>query len=435
MKKILASLVCLLIVLYFAVVYILGYVVQDRLEHAQEYVSAASDPVIRQTRISYVATSSGLFTRDGILVVEHPLTGQSRIPTVIKSGFINLNVAMDASSLLNSLKGKLDYIPSILKNGAITGSLVADVNVLAFKATADVSVHAPYANAKNPDLDIKLSAVLDSSKKPAAYLTVANYLNPKLLSVKDFSYKGYIEGVPEITSIGEGTATARSLKVKRENFETLNVDYKTHSYDDKKNFEVDFTVKGNGVLEYLKTFDIKGSAASLNLMKILDYEKFRSKERQSFDSVVLADLKKVTLSKADFSLSDKFARRLLSKGSAALNFRSNGEFTLSYPDIEHTLSGVLHLKTNALEGLAYLMKANSSGEFETDLVIRNGEYQLGEFKFDEDFLKSALKSGLFKKLKLDSKIEKHTKKLDKELKKLEEKIGADPVKLFNNFLR
>ena len=119
------------------------------------------------------------------------------------------------------------------------------------------------------------------------------------------------------------------------------------------------------------------------------------------------------IDKFNFSLSRNFAKRLFSENSADIPFQSNGSFKFKYATLPQSLNGVLHIGTNTLKGLGFLLKEQGNGYYGTDLVIKNGQYQLGDFSLSSDFLKNSAINGLIEKIKLEDKLNLKGEKIEK----------------------
>ncbi|SFS45149.1 hypothetical protein SAMN02910357_00823 [Succinivibrio dextrinosolvens] len=421
MKKFIVFLLVLVCVIYVGVCYVTGALIESYLANSQKYIESSNAELLKGIKLSYVSKSSGLYNREGDYVIESPVFGKSVCPTSIYSGFLHANVKMKVDELLANLARKNIVLPSSLETKTSKGQLEADVNVLSLKAVATADLSSKYQKNRYRDFSLKLVSNVDSSFNPEADLVVNNFKNPALFSCDSFNYKGNIEGLLSITSLGKGKFNGKNLGYDKYVLNKLDGEYRTYEYENGI-FKLYVKAIGQGVTEHLSSFDFEGSFSSFNLDKILSPDKFRKNASEETLDIVLSDLTDAKIDKFNFSLSKNFAKRLLSENSADIPFQSNGSFKFKYAALPQSLNGVLHIGTKTLKGLGFLLKDQGNGYYGTDLVIKNGQYQLGDFALTSDFLKNTAINGLIEKLKLEDKLKVKSEKIEKELNKLDDKI-------------
>ncbi len=221
--------------------------------------------------------------------------------------------------------------------------------------------------------------------------------------------------------MGKGKFNGKNLGYDKYVLNNLDGEYRTYEYENGI-FKLYVKAIGQGVTEHLSSFDFEGSFSSFTLDKILSSDKYKKNASEETLDIVLSDLTDAKIDKFNFSLSRNFAKRLLSENSADIPFQSNGNFKFKYAALPKSLNGVLHIGTRTLKGLGFLLKDQGNGYYGTDLVIKNGEYQLGDFALTSDFLKNTAINGLIEKLKLEDKLNLKGEKIEKELNKLDDKI-------------
>jgi hypothetical protein len=333
---------------------------------------------------------------------------------------------MKVDELLANLARKNIVLPSSLDTKTSKGQLEADVNVLSLKAVATADLSSKYQKNRYKDFSLKLVSNVDSSFNPEADLAVNNFKNPALFSCDSFNYKGNIEGLLSITSLGKGKFNGKNLGYDKYVLNNLDGEYRTYEYENGI-FKLYVKAIGQGVTEHLSSFDFEGSFSSFTLDKILSSDKYKKNASEETLDIVLSDLTDAKIDKFNFSLSRNFAKRLLSENSADIPFQSNGNFKFKYAALPKSLNGVLHIGTRTLKGLGFLLKDQGNGYYGTDLVIKNGEYQLGDFALTSDFLKNTAINGLIEKLKLEDKLNLKGEKIEKELNKLDDKIKKSNI--------
>ncbi len=426
MKKFIVFLLVLVCFVYVGICYITGYLIESNLANSQQFIESSDSELLKGTKLSYVSKSSGLYNREGDFVIDSPVYGKSVCPTAIYSGFLHANVKMRLDELVANLSRKNIVLPSTFDTKTSRGDFEADVNVLSLKGVATAVLSSKYQKNRYKDFALKLVANVDSSFNPEATLEVQNFKNPALFSCDSFNYKGNIEGLISITSLGKGKFSGKNLNLDKYVLNTLDGEYRTFEYENRI-FKLYVNSQGKGVTEHLSSFDFEGTFSSFNLDKILSTDKYRKKESDEALDIILSDLTEAKVDKFNFSLSRNFAKRLLSENSADIPFQSNGNFKFQYATIPQSLNGVLHVGTKTLKGLGFLLKDQGNGYYGTDLVIKNGQYQLGDFALSSDFLKSSAINGLIEKIKLEDKLNIKTEKLDKELNKLDDKIKKSNI--------
>ncbi len=426
MKKFIIVLVGFICVFYVGIIYITGSVIESNLADSQKFIETSDSPLLKGMKLSYENESSGLYERTGKFLIDSPLFGKSVCPTTISTGFLHANVKMTVDELLSNLSQNDLYLPSSLDRKTVKGHLDIDVNVLVLKAQAIANITSKYLNKKYKDLSVNLVAKADSSFKPEAKLDVISFKNPKLFSCDSLNYVGNIEGLFSITSLGVGKVKGTNLVFSNQKLNTLDAEYRTYEYENDI-FKLHLNAIGNGVTDYLSSFNFEGALYPFDLNKILYTDNYRKNKNDESLDIILSDMEKVIIDRFDFSFSKKFANKLFSERSSEIPFFSNGEFSLKYATLPKSLNGVIHLSTKSQKGLAFLLKDKGNGLYGTDLTIKNGDYQIGDFSFTPDFLKSTAISGLFEKIKLDKNLDKTSDKISKGIDKLDESIKKSGI--------
>lgn len=421
MKKFIVILLVLIGVLYVGVCYITGSLIESYLANSQEYIKASDSDILKGVKVSYTSKSSGLYNREGDYIIESPVFGKSICPTSIYSGFLHANVKLKIDELVANLARKNIVLPASFDTKTSSGLIEADANLLSLHAVVNGSLASKYQKNRYKDFALKLAANADSSFEPELTLNVLNYKNPDLFSCDTFNYKGNIEGLFSITSLGKGKFDGKNLSLNKYVLNSLDGEYRTYEYENGI-FKLYTKAVGQGVTEHFSSFDFEGSFASFSLDKILFTDKFKKNDADDTLDIILSDLTEAKIDKFNFSLSRNFAKRLISENSSDIPFISNGEFKFKYANLPQSLNGVLHLSTKSLKGLGFLLKDQGNGYYGTDLIIKNGQYQLGDFSLSADFLKNSAINGLIEKIKLEDKLNIKGEKIEKELNKLDDKI-------------
>lgn len=421
MKKFIVFLLVLVCVLYVGICYITGSIIESNLANSQKFIESSDAELLKGVKLSYVSKSSGLYNREGDYVIESPVFGKSVCPTLIYSGFLHANVKMKVDELVANLARKNIVLPSSFDTKTSKGQIEADVNVLSLKAVATTDLASKYQKNRYKDFSLKLVSNVDSSFNPEATLAVNSFKNPALFSCDSFNYKGNIEGLLSISSLGKGKFNGKNLGYDKYVLNDLDGEYRTYEYENGI-FKLYVKAIGQGVTEHLSSFDFEGSFSSFNLDKILSTDKYKKNDSEETLDVILSDLSEAKIDKFNFSLSRNFAKRLLSENSADIPFQSHGNFKFKYASLPQSLNGVLHIGTKTLKGLGFLLKDQGNGYYGTDLVVKNGQYQLGDFSLTPDFLKNSVINGLIEKIKLEDKLNLKGEKIEKELNKLDDKI-------------
>lgn len=421
MKKFIVFLLVFVCVLYIGICYITGSLIESNLANSQKYIESSDAELLKGVKLSYISKSSGLYNREGEYVIDSPVFGKSVCPTSIYSGFLHANVKLNVDELVANLARKNIVLPASFDTKTSNGMIEADVNVLSLKAVATADLSSKYQKNRYKDFSLKLISNVDSSFNPEATIAVSNFKNPALFSCDSFNYKGNIEGLISISSLGKGKFSGKNLGYEKYVLDNLEGEYRTYEYENGI-FKLYVKAIGQGVTEHLSRFDFEGSFSSFNLDKILSSDKYKKNAADESLDIILSDLSDAQIDKFNFSLSRNFAKRLFSENSADIPFQSNGSFKFKYATLPQSLNGVLHIGTNTLKGLGFLLKEQGNGYYGTDLVIKNGQYQLGDFSLSSDFLKNSAINGLIEKIKLEDKLNLKGEKIEKELNKLDDKI-------------
>lgn len=259
------------------------------------------------------------------------------------------------------------------------------------------------------DLDIQAHVDVDVSQNTSFLVNIKNYKNSKVANIGALNYTGNIKGLAPISSFGQGTIEISDLSLSKKHFNKLNIHYVCEDSKDDNTFNVNADIKGQGALEYLNKFDFKGKAFALNKDKILNTQKYIKTKKDKSSDIILKDLHEIQIDKFTFSISKSLARKIFSEVSSELTLHSKGKFDFKYPKISDTLSGHIRLSTDTHKGIAYLMDKQKDGTYAVVLKIINGEYYIGDLALGPDILKSTTIAALFKKVKLDNKLEDSTK--------------------------
>lgn len=411
--------------LHTLICFFTSYFIENSIKALPDTLKLTEDPVLKDLKISYLSESSGIYSRQGSLVIEHPLIIKSIVPIRINSGFLYTSINAKFDDLLNHLVGHNFIVPALTGKRSVAFVNV-NASVLSLSTSADLLIHAPYKLLKNKNLDIKAHVNIGLSQNPSFDVSIKNYINSNVANIESLDYTGNIEGIAPISSFGQGIIDIKNLIFEKKHFNKLNISYICENTKESNIFNLKAQIKGQGALEYLNNFDFSGKALSFNKDRILNTKNYKKSEKDKDSDIILNDLHEILLDSSSFSISKSFANKVLSEASSELTLHSTGKFDFKYPKISDTLTGHINLSTNTHKGIAHLMDKQKDGSYAVVLKIINGEYYIGDIALGPDLLKSITILALFKKIKLGNKLKSGSDTVGKEF----DSINKSVKKLF-----
>lgn len=408
MKKhlfcIISFILFILVFVYFLVIFLTGYFIEKSLSELDSYIN--KDNKSPAVRFEYTSTESSLFKREGYIKLTSKLFLDSKVPFTSDIGFFKVDAALDLAELVTNAN---KLIADDFDAKTVKSNLTADIDVLKFTAELKAKLKASYKAKNTKPVSIDIKAYADSEEKPSLTVAVDNYNYSKLLNLGKARFEGNIEGLYKITSLGKGELNAEKIKLNAGEIDSVELDYKAGLCDKDNNFKVTVDAEIKNLLGYLSTVELTSELTSLNLDKITGARS--ASNGLSYADYVLSDLKRAYVKKAEFTVSNKQALKLFNSTLDAAKFNAEGPLAFKYPDIKNTLSGKLEIGTNSNgKALSLFMKKGKDGVYRTELLIINGQYNLGGIPLGAGFISGGGAEKILEKIPMSEKTQNKVNK-------------------------
>ncbi len=351
---------------YVGGVYYTGVKINEYLGSLENNTSVQKqiNKYIPESKLSSVTDSDSMFTEQGRFVFSIE-DEKYEIPYTIKKGFGSAKTVIDTKNLNNFVEnnGNISFVP-----GSVKSSLEFDSSIFSSNITGQGYLKADYKDTSKGNLDSSVKIDISNNEKVLTHVNVKNLQDDRTFSVSELEIVNHIQGISEIKDVGDSSLTLKGFKTNNYKIDNLRLASKAVNKNAQGDFDLNVTLVGDALFEYLNDFDIDFTISKMNT-RVLE----GLSNEESFDAnykKFLSSLTDLTVNKLNGRVGKIVAFFTGVPNIDKFNLKSQGKFSWNPEQGIDSLKGTLTVKSDSNKNAEQFF-VEKDGSFESVLKIEN----------------------------------------------------------------